>query len=91
MKKIPKKLLDDCIEASRNYWNCYNDTQEEMRRKLAVYSGACDALGHAIGVDWVSVQDFFSSILRRNGFYNDAENDEIYCALRCIGWMPVDE
>lgn len=88
MKKIPKKLLDDCIEASRNYWDCYTDTEAEMERKLSVKSEAAQTLGDAIGVDGYSVANFIDGIVNNRGLCPDVENDEIYGALRCIGWMP---
>lgn len=91
MKKIPKKLLDDCIEASRNFWDCYTDTEAEMERKLSVRRKAADALEDAIGVDWMSIANFIDGIVNHHGFCPDAENDEIYCALRCIGWDVVNE
>lgn len=88
MKYIPKKLLDECIEATRAYWECPASETEE---RYEVKSEKNYALMDSIGVDWLSVQDFLDGILNSMGFCPDAENDEIYCALRCIGWMPVDE
>ena len=84
MKKIPKKLLDDCIKASRAYWASGN--KSVMARKMK----ASEKLANEIGRSWIAVQDFIDGILNSSGLCPDAENDEIYCALRCIGWEPVD-
>lgn len=91
MKKIPKKLLDAHIEAARAYWNGYRDSDIEQRKRHEVKMETSIALEKAIGVDWCSIQNFIDGILTIKGFAPDAENHEIYCALRCIGWMPVDE
>lgn len=86
MKKIPKKLLDNCIEASKAYWsNNFNATLLSAKKSTA------RTLANATGIDWLAVEMFIDGILVSKGFCPDAENDEIYCALRCIGWMPVDE
>lgn len=84
MKKIPKKLLDDCIEATRKYWATGN--KSFMAKKIE----ASQKLANEIGRSWLAVENFIDGILNSNGFCPDAENDEIYCALRCIGWEPVD-
>lgn len=87
MKKIPKKLLDECIETTRAYWRCQ---MTEASQRYKENYGNCNALMDVIGVDWLSISDFLDSILRRNGFCPDAENDEIYCALRTLGWEPSE-
>lgn len=86
MKKIPKKLLDECIEATRAYWN--EDFNQSL---LTAKKRTASKLAEAIEIDWLAVEMFFDGILNSKGFYPDAENDEIYCALRCMGWEPTDE
>ena len=86
MKKIPKKLLDECIESAKAYWNA-----EFNKQLLTAKKSTARKLAEAIDLDWLSVEMFIDGIFTNKGFYPDAENDEIYCALRCIGWMPVDE
>lgn len=39
---------------------------------------------------WDSILNLLDGILATHGFCPDAENDEIYCALRCIGWEATD-
>ena len=87
MKKIPKKLLDECIEATRAYWRCpaVEDSQRYKEK-----TDNCHALMDVIGVDWSAISDFLDSILRLQGFTPDAENDEIYCTLRTLGWEPTE-
>jgi len=87
MKKIPKKLLDDHIEACRAFWKSkeYNKGLYDKQVETA------EALGKAIGVAWYSVLNFFDGIMAMNGIYPDAENDEIYCALHTLGWMEVKD
>lgn len=80
MKKIPKKLLDECIEASRVYWATGN------KRILNKEMNAAENLEDAIGISWLPVINFIDGILNRRGICPDATNDEIYCALRTLGW-----
>jgi hypothetical protein len=87
VKKIPKKLLDECIEATRTYWTC--PAVEDSQRYKEKFDN-CHELMNVIGVDWSAISDFLDSILRLNGFCPDAENDEIYCALRTLGWEPTE-
>lgn len=85
MKKIPKVLVDDCIESCRKFWSSGN------RSLLYPMHTKAEALAKEIGVDWASITDFISAIVKPHGFYPDAENDEIYCAFRVLGWDVVEE
>lgn len=91
MKKIPKKLLDDYIEASRNYWHNTDPSDSVINKNLNIKREASFKLSKAIDVDWLCVTNFIDGILQRRGFCPDAENDEIYCALHVLGWMEVAE
>lgn len=83
MKKIPKKLLDECIEASRAYWNSESFSASLLNAKKKT----AQKLSKAIGIDWLAVENFVDALLDPRGLYPDVENDEIYCVLHCLGWM----
>lgn len=85
MNEIPKKLLDDCIEAARAYWNAEFNTS-----LLSAKQRTARKLAKAIEIDWLSVEMLIDGILNAKGFLPDAENDEIYCALRTLGWNVID-
>ena len=80
MKKIPKKLLDECIEASRKYWATGNKIILDKKQDAA------ENIADAIGISWLAVDNFIDGILNSYGICPDATNDEIYCALRTLGW-----
>jgi hypothetical protein len=84
MKKIPKKLIDEQIEATRLYWNGSSRIALDQMRDSAF------KIEKSYGIDFIAVWDFISAILKPHGIYPDAENDEIYCALRCLGWDTVE-
>lgn len=88
MKKMPKKLLDRCIEATRLYWNSPYE-EDKLDNLLILKKKTYRELGKQINVSDYAISQFIDGIL--NGIYPDAENDEIYCALRCLGWDVVDE
>lgn len=88
MKKIPKKLLDECIEASRLYWNSSYEEGAKQDIKLELKIEAAKELGKQIKVSHYALQQFVDGIL--NGICPDAENDEIYCTLRTLGWEPTE-
>lgn len=85
MKKMPKKLFDEFIDLSRNYW----DSGEHQLLTDRSY------LSHNIekitGIDWLSVQDLVDAIIRFRAFLPNAENEVIYNVLRVLGWEVVDD
>ena len=85
MKKMPKMLLDDCIESCRKFWSSGN------RSLLYPMHEKAETLGKEIGVDAFTLTDFISAIVKGHGICPDAENDEIYCAFRVLGWDVVEE
>lgn len=87
MKKIPKKLVDECIDASRDYWNPERKYCEGL---LELKEKSVKKLSEKARIDWLAVSHFFDSILILHGLAHDAENDEIYCALRVLGWDVID-
>ena len=83
MKKIPKKPFDEIIDMTRYYWANGGDDAFLQNRIDKAMSIEC--------VGWLPVMDLMDSILNPHGFCPDAENDEIYCALRCLGWEVSGE
>ena len=83
MKKISKKLLDELIEANREYWHVGNDG--------ARCSNAANAIERATNISFYRSWDFVSSINSPCGFCPEADNETIYTALKVIGWEVVDE
>ena len=84
MKKILKKKLDKAIELTREYWATGNTDILGKRISLA------QSLEKQTHVWWDAILYLLDGILETHGFYPDAENDEIYCALRCLGWEVTD-
>lgn len=80
MKKMPKKKFDKILDLSRAYWE--NGDEEILTERIHLAM----ELEKIIDVDWINVLDFANSIVASRGILPDAENDEIYCALRAIGW-----
>lgn len=86
MKKIPKKLLDELIESSRSYWRAtFVDEESCQKAQEIAYK-----IENQCGLNWLAIKDFVDSILTDNGIVPDAENDEIYSALRVLGWEAID-
>ena len=84
MKKIPKKKLDEAIELSRRYWASGD------KKLLGSKIDFAEELAKEIGVSWLALENFIDGIVSTQGMCPDAENDEIHCALRCIGWEPTE-
>lgn len=85
MNKIPKKLLDELIEVNREYWNSENTNHKALDKRIAI----AKKIEKKTGLDWLAIANFLDAILMSDGLEPDAENDEIYCALHCLGWMEV--
>ena len=85
MKKMPKKQFDKILDLSRAYWKDGGDEILRERIRLA------QVVQKLTGVDWLHILDFADSIVAYRGLLHDAENDEIYCALRTIGWEVVED
>lgn len=85
MKKMPKKQFDEIVDLSRAYWESGG---EEILRERIHLSQAVEKI---TGVDWLHVLDFVDSLVGGRGLLPDAENDEIYSALRVIGWEVVED
>ena len=85
MKKMPKKQFDKILDLSRAYWESGEKEILTERIHLAI------ELEKNIGVDWINVLDFVNSIVASRGLLPDAENDEIYSALRVIGWEVTED
>lgn len=87
MKKIPKKLLDECIEVIREYWRSADTNHKALDKRIAI----AQKIEKQTGIEWLAIVNFLDAILMNYGLQPDAENDEIYCTLRCVGWEPIDE
>ena len=88
MFKVKRKLLDECIKASVDYWaSPISESEFKLTKKIH----SSKVLGNTIGVDWLAIQNFIDGIVSSNGFCPYAENDEIYGALECLGWEVVDD
>lgn len=84
MKKMPKKLFDEILDLSREYWE--NGGEEILKKRIHISL----SVEKITGVDWLHILDFVNSIVASRGLLPDAENDEIYSALRIIGWEVKD-
>ena len=80
MKKMPKKQFDKILDLSLEYWE--NGKEEILTERIHL----AQKVEKIIGVEWLSILEFVDSVIRCNGLLPDAENDEIYSALRTIGW-----
>lgn len=88
MKKIDKKKLDKAIALSREYWNG-TWTEDERKALLEKRLVLSEALEKETGVVFFCFDNLLCGIFA--GFCPDAENDEVYCALRCLGWEVTDD
>lgn len=84
MKKMPKKQFDKILDLSREYWE--NGEEEILTERIHLAM----ELEKIIDVDWLHILDFADSMVASRGLLPDAENDEIYSALRTIGWEVTD-
>ena len=91
MKTIPKKLFNKVISTTRLYWGSSLRNGEPDKGLLYKRIELATQLQEQTGIDWLAITDFLDSIVKTNGLQPDAENDEIYCALRCLGWEVKDE
>ena len=87
MKIIPKGQLDEIIELTRNYWN----GKDADRRLLQDRIDKAIELEQSVCVAWLTDIDFVDSIIRRIGFFPNAENDVIYSVLQVLGWEVADD
>lgn len=83
MKKISKKKLNRLISMTREYWETGDTTILHKRITLA------EAMKKT-GLTWSAILDLLDGILANHAFLPEASNDEIYCALRCLGWEASD-
>ena len=85
MKIMPKELFDSLIKMSRQYWE--TGDKACLTAKIAL----SQEIMSKAGVGWLAVQDLVDSIIRRSGFFPNADNDMIYSVLRVMGWEVTDE
>jgi hypothetical protein len=86
MKKINKRILDECIELTRLYWG---ESGDEKR-----YDNILDdrfKWARTSGVKWSPLLNLLDGILASNGFAPEASNWDVYLVLRLLGWEVVDE
>ena len=83
--KIPKNLLDALIYLERLYWQ---DGEKELLQ--GIFALAME-IEEKCGIDWTSVKELVSSIVRNNGFCQYANNERIYEVLNVLGWEVSSE
>lgn len=83
MKKMPKNLLDELIEATRAFWNGDDDALELMK------SASID-IQERTGLCFTASWDLVSHIIKPHGFYPGADNEIIYSVLRVLGWEVTE-
>ena len=85
MKKIPKKLLDTLIYLKRLYWK-----DGEVVLLHGIHAVAME-IERECGLDWLSIKELISSIIRYHGLLENASNEKIYEVLNVLGWEVFDE
>lgn len=83
MKKLNKKVLDKCIEMTRQYWQGEADGEDFLQERLDVAEKS--------GCSWLALVELLDSLLSRRGFKPNAANTEIYDILIMLGWVIADE
>ena len=83
MKKVKKKVLDKCIEMTRQFWSDEAGGTEFLTNRIKVAKES--------GVDWSCLLDLLDSILANFGFNPKATNWDIYLVLKLFGVEVVDE
>lgn len=83
MKKLNKKVLDKCIEMTRQLWSGVIALDSFIRERQTVAKES--------GANWLVLLDLLDSILVYNGFKPEASNSEIYDILNMLGWEVVGE
>lgn len=81
-KVIPKKLLDTCINADREYWS-YDHNHYDT---ISLFK----ELDAATGIDWYAMQCLMTALLTYRGLKRNATNEDIYAILRLLGWEVSD-
>jgi hypothetical protein len=87
MKKINKRILDECIEMTRQFWGGEERKEEWYDHIL---EDRIDTARKA-EVDWNPLLNLLDGILSSCGFNPEASNWDIYLVLRLLGWEVVDE
>lgn len=85
MKRISKRLFDSLVYTERLYWK---DGAVELLP--AVHAVALE-IESDYGLDWLAVKELVGSIVRHNGFFEDASYEKIYEVLNVLGWEVSDE
>lgn len=87
-KKIPKMQLDQCIEATKNY---FDPNVPFSHGLLDAKIDVCLRLEESVRVGMIVFGDFLGSILTPSGLRPDATNEDIYKVLEVLGWQVTDE
>lgn len=92
MKKIIKrKLLEDVVNTSREYWHSEICTDEEIREACDRCGAAAEALEEDCGINAWTIRNFVDSLLRYDGLKREATNEEIIELLEKLGWTVTDD
>ena len=83
MKKLNRKVLDKCIEMTRQYWQGEADSSKFLLERIE--------LAKESGIDWTALLNLLDGIFAGFGFNPEASNWNIYCVLQMLGWEVADE
>lgn len=85
MKTISKKMLEKLADMTRRYWDTGERDILQDRIDLAI------SMKEETGLTWGAILDLLDGILQNDGFKPNAENEDIYCVLRIMGWKVTDD
>lgn len=85
MKNIPKKLFDEFVSISREFWKTSDN--DLIKKRIEMSQQICKETG----IDWSAILDFIDSIIRYTGFLPGADNETLYALLHLMGWGVADE
>ena len=88
MNKVPKTILNKCIENCRNFWKTPHPDCQKYLDALTTYSEVLAEITNLSAFSW---QDIIGGILANDGINKDATNEQIYEVLKILGWEVVDE
>ena len=88
MRKVPKTILNKCIDNCRNFWKTPYPDCQKYGDAWHTYS---EALKDTTNLSAFSWQDIIGGILANDGINKDATNEQIYEVLKILGWEVVDE
>lgn len=88
MRKVPKIILNKCIENCRNFWKTPYPDCQKYGDVWHTYSEVLAEITNLSAFSWGNI---IGGILANNGINKDATNEQIYEVLKILGWEVVDE